>query len=265
LASISGVHGHHVKVATSDPTNGPASVPGQSHLEVVFKGTGIGAGPGSATTSGSAGDTVLGGTGNATIVGAPNDTIAGTTGNTFIDASQGSQSVLGGSAGNETIWGGAGDTINGGTGANVTIGGVAGDTVIGGTGNQFIDADRGNQWILGGSGNTTVWGGSGDSVQGAAAGGSATVDLGAGRVSGQQEMLWDNGTSSGGNDTVVDFSQSVGDRISLNAATDNPNAVLASATQDNGGNAVLHLNDGSSITLIGVSLSRLTTSYFTTH
>ena len=222
-------------------------MPGQSHLEVVFKGTGIGAGPGSATTSGSAGDTVLGGTGNATIVGAPNDTIAGTTGNTFIDASQGSQSVLGGSAGNETIWGGAGDTINGGTG------------------NQFIDADRGSQWILGGSGNTTVWGGSGDSVQGAAAGGSATVDLGAGRVSGQQEILWDNGTSSGGNDTVVDFSQSVGDRISLNAATDNPNAVLASATQDNGGNAVLHLNDGSSITLIGVSLSQLTTSYFTAH
>jgi Ca2+-binding RTX toxin-like protein len=264
LASVSGVHGHHVKVATSDPTSGPASVPARSHVEVFYKDTGIGAGPGSATTSGSAGDTLLGSAGYATIVGAPTDTVAGTTGNAFIDARHG-QSVLGGSAGKETIWGGAGDTINGATGANVTIDGVAGDTVIGGTGNEFIDADRGNQWILGGRGSTTVWGGIGDSVQGAAAGGSATIDLGAGRVSGQQEILWDNGTSSGGNDTVVDFSQSVGDRISLNAATDNPNAVLASATQDNGGNAVLHLNDGSSITLIGVSLSRLTTSYFTTH
>src|SRR6202040_2179813 len=123
-------------------------------------------------------------------------------------------------AGNETIWGGAGDTINGGTGANVTIGGVAGDTVIGGVGNEFIDADRGDQSILGGSGNTTIWGGSGDTIQGAAASGSATIAFGAGRLSGQGETLWDNGSTSRGNDTVVNFTQSIGDRISLNSATD---------------------------------------------
>jgi hypothetical protein len=40
---------------------------------------------------------------------------------------------------------------------------------------------------------------------------------------------------------------------------------VAGATQDVSGNAVLHLNDGSSITLIGVAAASLDTGFFTTH
>jgi len=262
LASIQGIHGHHkVQAATAQTTisgiggdgnSVPAPLSGQSsNLDIVFKGAG----------------NVGSSAGNETIGGVANDTIVGDTGNAFIDASEARQSVVGGSIGNETIWGGGGDTINGGTGANISvgIGGTAGDTILAGGDNASIHADRGNQSIVGGSGNAIIWGSGGDTIQGAAAAGFATIAFGAGRLKGQQETLWDNGTSSGGNDTVVNFTHSIGDQLSLNGATDNPNTVLASATEDNGGNAVLHLSDGSSITLIGVSLSSLTTSYFTTH
>jgi hypothetical protein len=57
----------------------------------------------------------------------------------------------------------------------------------------------------------------------------------------------------------------IGDRISLSSADPNANTVVASATQDGSGNAVLHLNDGSSITLIGVAVASLNTGFFTTH
>src|SRR5262249_58189272 len=52
------------------------------------------------------------------------------------------QSVLGGSAGNDSIWTAAGDTIHGGSN-NETVGGVAGVTMLGGSGgNQFLDASQ---------------------------------------------------------------------------------------------------------------------------
>jgi len=215
---------------------------------------------------GGAGDTIQGGSGgNETIGGVAGNIIIGGAGNEFIDGSRGGQSIVGGIGGNETIWGGTGDTILGGSAGNETIGGAAGDTILGGAANTFIDGGRGSQSIAGGSGNTTVWGGCGDTVQGASAGGTAMIAFGTGRGVGQGETLWDNGTTSGGNDTVVDFTQSIGDRISLNAASDSPNSVLASATQGSSGDAVVHLSDGSSMTILGVPLASLTTSYFTTH
>ena len=42
-------------------------------------------------------------------------------------------------------------------------------------------------------------------------------------------------------------------------------AVLASATSDLGGNVVLHLHDGSSVTLVGVTPLMLSSGFFTTH
>ena len=107
-----------------------------------------------------------------------------------------------------------------------------------------------------------MWGASGDTVQGAAAGGNATIAFGAVHTA---ETYWDNGTTSSGNDTVVNFTQAIGDRVSLNGATDNASTVVAGATADGGGNAVLHLSDGSSVTIIGVTLASLNTTFFTTH
>ena len=223
----------------------------------------VGGSAGNGTIWGGAGDTIRGGAGNVTIGGVAGDTIVGGTGNEFIDGSLGNQSITGGSAGNETIWGGVGDTIRGGSGGNETIAGVSGSTITGGAANTFIDATAGNESIAAGAGNTTVWGASGDTVQGADAGGNATIAFGAIHSA---ETYWDDGnTTSAGNDTVVNFSQATGDRVSLNSGTDNASTVVAGATADGGGNAVLHLSDGSSVTLVGVTLASLNTTFFTTH
>jgi hypothetical protein len=63
---------------------------------------------------------------------------------------------------------------------------------------------------------------------------------------------------------VFNFNQAIGDRVSLNSGTDNANTVVAVATADGSGNAVLHLSDGSNITLVGVPIGQLNTSFFTT-
>jgi len=216
----------------------------------------VGGSSGNGTIWGGGGDTIQGGVGNVTIGGVAGDTITGGTGTWFIDGDKGNQSIVGGSAGNGTIWGGAGDTIRGGAG-NVTIGGVAGDTIIGGSGNAFIDADLGNQSVLGGSsGNQTIWGGSGDTIQGALTGGSATIAFGA---SHSNEVYWDDGLTSAGNDTVFNFSQASGDQVSINHATDVAATVAANATTDGSGNVVLHFSDGSNVTFIGItSVGQLT-------
>ena len=215
---------------------------------------------GNETIWGAAGDTIRGGSaGNETIGGMSGDTIiGGSGGNQFIDASKGNQSIIGGSGGNETIWGAASDTIRGGNAGNETIGGVAGETIVGGSANTFIDATLGNESIVAGDGTTTVWAASGDTVQGASGTGSATIDFG---VTHTAETLWDNGVTSSGSDAIYNFNQSAGDRISL-SNSDSISTVVASATQ-NGGNTVIHLHDGSSITLVGVS--SINNTFFTTH
>jgi Ca2+-binding RTX toxin-like protein len=219
----------------------------------------VGGNAGNETIFSGIGDTILGGAGNETIGGVAGDTITGGTGNYFIDADLGNQSIVGGSGGNGTIWGGAGDTIQGGAG-NVTIGGMVGDTIIGGSGNALIDGHLGNQSITGGSGNTTIWGGAGDTIQGASGTGSALIGF-----AGGNQTLWDNGSTSNGSDSIFGFSQASGDRISLDNATDTAASVLATASADGSGNAVVHLSDGSSVTLLGVSVASLNSSFFTSH
>lgn len=82
---------------------------------------------------------------------------------------------------------------------------------------------------------------------------------------GGNETFWDDGATTGRQDSISTFNQSAGDRISLNGATETPSAVVGSATTDASGNVVVHLLDGSSITLIGITQAQLNTSYFTTH
>jgi hypothetical protein len=106
-----------------------------------------------------------------------------------------------------------------------------------------------------------VWGATGDTVQGASGSGSATIAFGAAHTG---ETIWDNGSTSSGNDTVYDFTQAEGDRVSL-SSSDTASTVVANSTQDGSGNVVVHLSDGSNITLVGVSKAQLDTSYFSSH
>ncbi len=60
---------------------------------------------------------------------------------------------------------------------------------------------------------------------------------------------------------MTNFDQTRGDRISV-SNLDNINQVVASASVSHG-NTTVHLHDGSTITLIGVS--HIDSSFFTTH
>jgi Ca2+-binding RTX toxin-like protein len=225
----------------------------------------VGGNAGNETIWGGPGDTINGGTGaNVTIGGAAGDTIIGSgsvfggnLSNAFIDGSGGDESIVGGNDGNETIWGGPGDTIIGGGAGNDTIAGVSGETIVGGAANTFFDATSGNESILAGGGNSTMWGGAHDTVQGVS-GGSALIGF-----AGGNETLWDDGATSGRHDSISTFSQASGDRVSLNSATDTTANVLGTATTDGAGNTTVTLHDGSTITFIGIS--SVNNTFFTTH
>src|SRR5205814_5777451 len=178
--------------ATTDPNNPPPPAPGDFNLELVINATGTGSyitapgyqGLAIRSTDGhtltmlhgdygavdnGAGNTIFLGDGSESIGGAIGDTIQGGSGpNQFLDGHLGHQSIIGGTAGNETIWGAATDTVRGGTGGNETIAGVAGETIFGSNGaNVFINATGGNQSVLGGSaGNDSIWTGAGDTIHG---------------------------------------------------------------------------------------------------
>jgi hypothetical protein len=139
------------------------------------------------------------------------------------------------------------DTIHGGTGGNETIVGGTGDTITGGSGNEFINAYLGGESIVGGSGNELIYGAeagqSGNTIQGAAAGGSATIAFSA---SHNAETLWDDGTASG-SDTVYGYNTAGGDNFSMASGE------TISSSSTSGGNVVVTLSDGSTITFVGTT------------
>jgi len=237
MASIPGSHydifapGQAVNIAaTYNPPTIAPPVAGEFNLEVIINGTGTGNYAPAAGYQGVAIESMPGktipatltllhgdfglvdaggnnliklGDGSESVGGASGDTLVGGTGlNQFIDAHLGNQSVLGGSGGTETIWGGLGDTITGGTGGNETIGGVAGDTIVGNGGNEFIAGDRGNQSIVGGnSGNETIWGGLGDTIRGGSGGNETIAGVSGETIVGGAANTFFDATS--GNESIV--------------------------------------------------------------
>jgi hypothetical protein len=241
-------------VTTTTGTNLPPAIPGEFNLEQIANGTGSGSyasAPGYqgvvlvssdgrtlnllhgdyGLVDSGGNDSIAAGDGSVSIGGAVGDTLLGGSGaNQFLDGSRGSQSIVGGSAGNETIWGAATDTVRGGSGGNETIGGVPGETIFGSAGaNVFINATGGNQSVLGGNaGNDSIWTAAGDTIHGGASnatmggvagvtmiggnGGNQFLDASQGHESvlggsGGNETIWGAATDtirggSGGNETI---------------------------------------------------------------
>lgn len=131
-------------------------------------------------------------------------------------------------------------TIIGGSGINLLFGGSGPTTLIGGPGSDYL---------FGGSGPTTFAGGSGNDYMQAGSG-AAVFDLSPTDV---------------GHDIIAGFKPGTDN---LHIAGEAPGSaalasLLAGATQDAGGNAVLHLSASHSVTLQGISASQLTTTLFT--
>lgn len=99
-------------------------------------------------------DSITGGSGDDDISGLDgNDTIIGNGGNDKLD----------GEAGNDFIFGGSGDDeIKGGDGDDTIEGGDGADKIDGGTGADLIDGSGGDDTIKGDGGNDTIEGGAGD-------------------------------------------------------------------------------------------------------
>nr|WP_231402355.1 calcium-binding protein [Caenimonas aquaedulcis] len=222
------------------------------------------------------------GTGNAwnnTLMGnALDNRLYGNDGDDQLEGSDGNDLLVAG-AGNDILWGdGGADTLNGGTGddyyhideSDTLIEGTGGgtDTVeayfsftlannfetliltgsanIDGTGNTMANS------LVGNDGNNVLSAGAGtDFLNGG--GGDDTLTGGTG-----VDRFWFGPGS--GDDTITDF-QTI-DRISLYTNFFDNGAGVLAATTDVGGNAVIDLGDGNSVTLVGVLKASLTAGSF---
>jgi len=158
------------------------------------------------------------------------DTVYGGEGNDQLGGGQGAD-MIAGEAGNDTIWGGGGqynDFIACGVGADVSFVGDGDDTVYGDDGADTIGGSSGSDFISGGRGDDVIYLGRGD----------ASIDVYA-------------ASTSNGNDIVYAFEDGL-DRIDLRAINVSQFSQLGIASSS-GGNAVVIINPGETITLDGVS------------
>lgn len=183
-------------------------------------------------------DLILGGGGNDTIdAGASADLLYGNKGLDFIVGGDGDDTIFGGQNGGvesgtplalrtgvETISGGAGaDIIYGNHGTDLLVGDADADTLFGGQDNDTLSGGAGADSLLGNKGDDSLVGGSGADT-------------------------FRSGTANG-NDTIADFNAAEGDRIN--------NFSNVAAFTDTAEGAFITYADGSTVTLIGVSVASL--------
>jgi Ca2+-binding RTX toxin-like protein len=206
-------------------------------------GTGVtmSGGQGDDTFYGSRGiDILFGGTGE--------DTISGYSGNDYLYGSEDNDRLFGG-AGNDTLDGGTGyNRLNGGSGDDTLLGAYlytsptlsSTDIMTGGAGNDTLWGYGGNDRMLGGAGADTMWGGSGNDIQSGGSGADTFVFQAAYFGPKFANETW-------GNDRILDFEVGV-DHLQLIDMMNRPFEYF----NDANGHAVVKLDDGSSVTLIGV-------------
>ncbi|MFN3721690.1 MAG: M10 family metallopeptidase C-terminal domain-containing protein [Paracoccaceae bacterium] len=229
-------------------------------------------------------DTVFGEDGTDRIEGESGaDLLSGGNGNDTVFGGQGFD-VVSGNDGNDVLYGGTeedwmfggfdGDLVFGGDGNDFLFGGVGFDTVHGDAGNDRIEGEGNADQLYGGVGNDSIFGGQGvDLLDGGA---------GADQLYGGTES--DTLTGGGGNDTLFggagadrfvfaagsgadvigDFSPTTaGEIIALvGIAGIGSYADVLAATSASGGNTVINLGGGNSITLINVAPTALSADDF---
>lgn len=197
-------------------------------------------------------DTLEGGAGNDTIVGsvlgvtAGADSMEGGAGNDLvIGAGSGGNRIFGDGGADSLVGGGGADLVDGGDGNDQAFGMAGSDTLIGGIGDDNLQGGAGNDSIQGGAGADTLWGGAG----------TDTLVGGAGA-----DIFYMRNLGSGTSQTITDFSGTDGDRLHFTGITQltvAAGAPSATGTVANvalsGGNTVITMPDGSTITLVGIT------------
>ncbi|HYD71382.1 matrixin family metalloprotease [Azospirillum sp.] len=189
-------------------------------------------------------DTLSAGTGDDGLLAGPgNDRADGGEGDDRLYGNQGMDDLAGG-AGDDTLHGGQdADVVGGGAGADLMYGNLGDDTLFGGQGTDRLFGGQGADVIDGGDGNDTLYGNAGaDTLHGG--GGADAFYVGVGR------------------DVVTDFRHGT-DRIHVarDAGITTAADVLARVA-DGAGGAVIDLNAGNSVTLVGVSRAGLSAMDF---
>ena len=136
-----------------------------------------------------------------------------------------------GTAGNDTLFGGAGaDTVAGGAGNDFLIGEDGGDQLRGESGDDILFGRAGNDMLQGGDGLDSFFGEDGNDTL---IGGAGIDNMLGGPGA---DIFW-VGHVSGPHDGIFDFNRAEGDRVQIQTVPGSPvdNAALAAAIQINGG------------------------------
>ncbi|KAA1052521.1 calcium-binding protein [Azospirillum argentinense] len=150
----------------------------------------------------------------------------------------------------ELIGGDGDDSLTGGVYADSLRGDNGNDWLDGGDGDDTLSGGNGNDWLCGGGGNDTLSGGSGNDTL---VGGFGDDSLVGG--SGADLFVFSNG---GGNDILRDFNAGQGDLIGL---AEGQTYTLAT---DVSGNARIVLGASDTVTLVGVQITAVSSSWFVT-
>ncbi|WP_193172827.1 DUF4347 domain-containing protein [Nisaea nitritireducens] len=223
---------------------GDDSLFGDDGKDTLFGGQdqdSINGGNGSDILFGNKGEDTLSGGGDSDILygNQGNDTLFGDEGKDTLFGGQDQDSINGGND-SDILYGNKDeDTLSGGGDSDLLYGGQGSDIVYGNQGDDSLNGDLGNDILFGGQGNDMVNGGDG-------------ADQLAGNK-GDDTLIGGDGADtfifgfSTGDDQVSDFTVGT-DSLQFD------NGITYTA-EDSGGNTLLTLSDGGTVTLIGISKS----------
>jgi beta-glucanase (GH16 family) len=189
---------------------------------------------------------------------------------TTLDGSAGEESIQGqggddfirAMAGNDTVDGGGGadvlngnqgnDLVHGGDGNDIVMGGQGDDTVYGDAGANTLSGNRGADQLFAGNQGDVVYGGQGDdTIHGGDGADTISGDLGNDILfggGGADHFVFDRGA---GTDWIAGFNSAEGDRVVL------PNWVHFTVADDASGQAIITLDSGDHIGIVGTSTAQL--------
>jgi Ca2+-binding RTX toxin-like protein len=199
-----------------------------------------------------AADSILGASGQDLLLGGSgDDTLDGGAAADLLYGNKGLDFILGGS-GDDTILGGQ----NGGRASGTPLAlRTEVETISGGDGADIIYGNHGTDLLIGDAGDDTMFGGQdADTLSGGAGADSLLGNLGDDSLVGGAGADTFRSGAANGNDTIGDFDFTEGDRIN--------NFSDVATFVDTTGGAFITYVDGSTVTLVGVTVASLSDDAF---